>query len=310
MKPLKTATALLATLALTSTLAACSGGGDGATAGNTGSNPSLDETFDWSRASHGPVKTVQFVLPDELVAIAPELENLTAVPVSATARELDSASMCAVDIAYDFPQGTEALAGPDVADDGEIARMAAEQAYDALHAVYIEGIEMPEGVDDPDELRSIAEEQVREHFKALNPPTEAELDEAVKQIMSDQYDRVFAEYFDPAKATQSEQQGRTDGQNLFGADAKPIEELDSSDPERGKYYSADLETLTTVWDCASDPLDASTYESAWFQVLTSDDEQHSFAVAHITSTKNGDIYIFDAEIRDYETDVNGDWIAD
>ncbi|WP_125098670.1 hypothetical protein [Leucobacter chromiireducens] len=309
MKHMRTALAAAAALALAASLAACSGGGDAAGPGGTGSNPALDETFDWSRASHGPAQAIEFVLPDELVAIAPELENLTAVPVSATARELDSASMCAVDIAYDFPQGTGALAGPDVADDGEIARMAAEQAYDALQAAYIEGIEMPEGEDDPDELRSIAEGQVREYLKTQGPSSD-ELDQAVDMLMADQYDRVFEEHFAPEKATQSEQQGRTDGQNAFGADAKPIEELDGSDPERGEYYSPSLETLTMVWDCASDPLDASSYESAWFHIRTSDDDRNPFATAYMTSTKNGDIYIFDAEIRDYETDTNGDWIAD
>lgn len=308
MKPMKSTLAAAAALALTATLAACSGGST-AGPGGTGSNPALDEAFDWSRASHGPAQTIEFVLPDELVAIAPELESLTAVPVSATARELDSASMCAVDVAYDFPQGTEALAGPDVADDGEIARMAAEQAYDALNAAYIEGIEMPEGVDDPDELRSIAEGQVREYLKTQGPSSD-ELDQAVDMLMSDQYDRVFAEYFDPEKATQSEQQGRTDGQNAFGADARPIDELDIADPEDGAYYSPSLETLTMVWDCASDPLDASSYESAWFHVRTSDDDRNPFATAYMTSTRNGDIYIFDAEVRDYETDTNGDWIAD
>lgn len=309
MKPMKTAPALLAALALTVTLAACSGGGDTAGPGGTGGNPALDETFDWSRASHGPAQKIEFVFPDELTAIAPELENLTAAPVSATARELDSAKYCAVDVEYDLPQGVGALAGPKIADDGEVVRVAAKMAYEALQAAYIEGIEIPDGVDDPDKLRDVAEGQVRDYFKTQNPPTDAELDAAVNQIMEEQYDRVYAEYFEPEKGRQSEQQGRTDGQNLFGKDAKPVDELDSSDPEPGKYYSSSLETLTMVWRCAADPLDASGSDGSYLHVRTSDDENHPFATTHIISTKNGDIYLFEAEVRNYETDSNGDWIA-
>lgn len=304
MKPMKSTLAAAAALALTATLAACSGGST-AGSGGTGGNPELSETFDWSRASHGPVKRIEFVLPDGLVAIAPELEDLTALPVSATARELDSASMCAVDIAYDFPQGVDAVAGGADMSEDELRDEAAIQAWGQY------GKFQGDGITNADEQREWLVEQQTKRFLEIEESSGIKQDvEGNVATEMDWHDQAFEEALEALRNNQTDQQSLTDGQSMFGTDAKPIKDLDSSDPKRGKYYSADLETLTMVWDCASDPLDASTYESAWFQVRTSDDEQNSFAVADITSTKNGDLYIFDAEVRNYETDVNGDWIAD
>ena len=308
MKPIKPVLAAAAALALASTLAACSSGdaaGPGATGGGTGSNPALSDSFDWSRASHGPAQTIELVLPDELVAIAPELENLTAVPTSATARELDSASMCAVDVTYDFPQGVDAFAGGVGMSEDELRDEAAIQAWGQY------GKFQGDGVTNADEQREWLVEQETEAILRLEESSgiKQNVEGGVASKMQ-WYDSRFEEALEALRQDQEGQLGRTDGQSMFGADARPIDELDSADPEDGSYYSADLETLTMVWDCASDPLDASSYESAWFHVRTSDDEEHPFATAYMTSTKNGDIYIFDAEVRNYETDTNGDWIAD
>lgn len=304
MKPMKTAPALLAALALTVTLAACSGGGDTAGPGGTGGNPALDETFDWSRASHGPAQKIEFVFPDELTAIAPELENLTAAPVSATARELDSAKFCAVDVEYDLPQGVEAVAGDAGMSEEELRDEAAIRAWGQY------GKFQGEGVTNADEQREWLVEQKAENIRRIEESSGYKQDvEGGVATEMELADRAFEEQLEELRQAQESEQGLTDGQNLFGNDAKPVDELDSSDPEPGEYYSSSLETLTMVWRCAADPLDASGSDGSYLHVRTSDDENHPFATTHIISTKNGDIYLFEAEVRNYETDSNGDWIA-
>ncbi|RUR01893.1 hypothetical protein [Labedella endophytica] len=91
-------------------------------------------------------------------------------------------------------------------------------------------------------------------------------------------------------------------------DATPIDDLDASDPEPGRYLSDDSKTLTFVQSCASDPLDDGSSDEFDFPVET-DGAIETFAFVEMTVMKSGTLTIIDAGVSDYERDSNGDWIG-
>jgi len=91
-------------------------------------------------------------------------------------------------------------------------------------------------------------------------------------------------------------------------DATPIDDLDSSDPEPGRYISDDSETLTFVQSCASDPVDDGSSSEFGFPI-ESDGSIETFAFVEMTVMKSGTLTIIDAGVADYERDSNGDWIG-
>jgi len=91
-------------------------------------------------------------------------------------------------------------------------------------------------------------------------------------------------------------------------DAIPIDDLDASDPEPGKYVSDDSKTLTFVQSCASDPLDDGSSNLFSFPIET-DGTIDAFASVEMTVMKNGTLTIIEAIVDDYEMDSNGDWIG-
>jgi hypothetical protein len=94
----------------------------------------------------------------------------------------------------------------------------------------------------------------------------------------------------------------------WALDATPIEDLDASDPERGRYVSDDSKTLTFVQACASDPLDDGSSDEFGFPI-ESDGEIDAFASVEMTVMKSGTLTIIEASVDDYELDSNGDWIG-
>ena len=91
-------------------------------------------------------------------------------------------------------------------------------------------------------------------------------------------------------------------------DATPIDDLDASDPETGKYVSDDSKTLTFVQSCASDPLDDGSSNQFDFPIET-DGSIEAFATVEMTVMKDGTLTIVEASVADYELDSNGDWIG-
>lgn len=91
-------------------------------------------------------------------------------------------------------------------------------------------------------------------------------------------------------------------------DAIPIDDLDASDPELGKYVSDDSKTLTFVQSCASDPFDDGSSNEFSFPVET-DGTIDSFATVEMTVMKDGTLTVIEASVADYEMDSNGDWIG-
>jgi hypothetical protein len=91
-------------------------------------------------------------------------------------------------------------------------------------------------------------------------------------------------------------------------EATPIDELDASDPELGRYVSDDSKTLTFVQSCASDPLDDGSSDEFNFPI-ESDGTIDTFAFVEMTVMKSGTLTIIDAGVADYERDSNGDWIG-
>jgi hypothetical protein len=91
-------------------------------------------------------------------------------------------------------------------------------------------------------------------------------------------------------------------------DATPVDELDASDPELGRYISDDSKTLTFVQSCAADPLDDGSSDEFNFPI-DSDGSIDTFAFVELTVMKSGTLTIIDAGVTDYERDSNGDWIG-
>jgi hypothetical protein len=91
-------------------------------------------------------------------------------------------------------------------------------------------------------------------------------------------------------------------------DATPIDDLDASDPEPGRYVSDDSKTLTFVQACASDPLDDGSSDEFDFPVET-DGTIDAFASVEMTVMKSGTLTIIEANVDEYELDANGDWIG-
>jgi len=91
-------------------------------------------------------------------------------------------------------------------------------------------------------------------------------------------------------------------------DATPIDELDASDPELGRYISDDSETLTYVQSCAPDQVDDGSSDLFNFPI-ESDGTIDTFAFVEMTVMKSGTLNVLDAGVSDYERDSNGDWIG-
>jgi hypothetical protein len=91
-------------------------------------------------------------------------------------------------------------------------------------------------------------------------------------------------------------------------EATPIDDLDASDPELGRYISDDFKTLTFVQSCASDPLDDGSSDQFAFPI-ESDGGIDLFAAVEMTVMKSGTLTIVEADVADYELDSNGDWIG-
>jgi hypothetical protein len=91
-------------------------------------------------------------------------------------------------------------------------------------------------------------------------------------------------------------------------EATPIDDLDASDPELGRYISDDSKTLTFVQSCASDPYDDGSSDEFNFPI-ESDGTIDTFAFVEMTVMKSGTLTIIDAGVTDYERDSNGDWIG-
>ncbi len=302
MKPMKTAPALLAALALTATLAACSGDSDTTSPGGTGGNPALSDTFDWSRASHGPAKTVSFAFSDELTTIAPEAGDLAMVPISATARELDSAKYCAVDVEYSYPDGVDALfEGSDITEDETRLRFASDA--DEL------------GVTTYQEWRKAYADKLTEEQRGYGYGEDT-VSKYVAETMAER-EKWNEIRFQEALEGQATWEKLPDGQRVLGKDARPVSELDGS--EEGVFFTDDLKTVTYVMRCTSDASDpdgdwiaARLAGGEWQFAEDASDAKFSnpyFASADIAVMKNGDLLITDAEVKGYETDSNGDWIA-
>ncbi|MBX0301078.1 hypothetical protein K2F54_13965 [Cryobacterium sp. 1639] len=91
-------------------------------------------------------------------------------------------------------------------------------------------------------------------------------------------------------------------------EATPVDDLDASDPELGRYISDDSKTLTFVLSCASDPYDDGSTDTFNFPI-ESDGTIDTFAFVEMTVMKSGTVTIIDSGVTDYESDSNGDWIG-
>lgn len=93
-------------------------------------------------------------------------------------------------------------------------------------------------------------------------------------------------------------------------DAKPISELDDSDPERGTYYSDGLSVITLVASCAASPADDGNMEFNFPAKVKKDGQIAWLGTVELSAMKSGTITVTEGRVGGFVRDTDGNWIED
>lgn len=233
--------------------------------------------FEFQTPRYGAEGELAIRIPDALIeAAGNDADGLLVSEVKAKARELDSSKYCAVDLAISYRgDGLDALAKPKETEAEHDRRAENEREYI---------LDREFGVSTIEEVKEL---KLKEGWSP------EEVDELVAEFAA-------AGDIGPYEAKSAWEPLNT---------AASIDDLDPSDPETGSYSSDDFKTLTWVLECAASPAADDRTKSFGFPVSTDSGEIDNFAHVEISVMKSGTLTITEADVSDYESDSNGDWIG-
>ncbi len=285
-KAIRTTTALLGAGAML-LLAGCSNsapsGGNGAPSGAT-----QQGIFEFQTPRYGSDSGELVIrLPEGLVsALGSDAEPLV-TGAEATARELDGAKYCAVDLAITYAgEGEVILTKPTKTEDewreDEESRL--QEHATNLIADYINETGDTSLVfkDGP----SI--EQIEKFIDTADPYFLQDLPEAYEAYLASEY--------------------KPKPEWSVLSSASPASELDESAPEPGSYITSDNRLLTIVDACAASPTDDGG-TAFTFPVLAGGDVE-TLTEVKLSVMKSGTITVTSSEVDGFVRDTDGNWIAD
>lgn len=98
---------------------------------------------------------------------------------------------------------------------------------------------------------------------------------------------------------------------LAGGDARGLDEFDPAAVDsKDSFLSEDFTKATVVEECAASPSDDSVDATLVFPMTDEDGKVVEFASVQLTSMKSGTINVIESDVRGFEVDTQGNWIAD
>lgn len=282
-KAIRTTTALLGAGAML-LLAGCSNsapsGGNGAPSGAT-----QQGIFEFQTPRYGS-DTGELVirLPESLLDVVTDREVLASEATLKT-RQLGGAKYCGVDVEPSYADGAEAvLKAPFKSADDKAAE--ASERWES-----------------------------RETWETAEPEVVALfLDGTIGTIETAQkYIAGGGQYADWVQGMLDEvgagDTGTTPAWGLLTR-AKPVAELNDSDPKPGTYYSDDLSVITLVASCAASPADEGEMEFSFPAKVKADGQVGWLGTVELSAMKSGTITVTEGRVAGFVRDTDGNWIAD
>lgn len=259
----------------------------------SGGNGALAETtehgaFEFQAPRYGSDSGKLLIrLPGGLVsALGSDTEPLV-TEANATARELDGANYCAIDLAISYAgDGEVILTKPTKTED---EWRVSEEGRLQDHATNLIADYISESGDTSLVFKDRPSmEQVKKFIDTAAPYFLQDLPEAYEAYLASEY------------------QPKPEWSVL--SSASPASELDESAPEPGSYITSDNRLLTIVDACAASPTDEGGVAFT-FPVLA-DGDVETLAEIELSVMKSGTITVTSSEVDGFVRDTDGNWIAD
>lgn len=319
-----TASVLLSLLALTR----CGGGSGDPTqpdpgAGDPADDGSSSAVYEFTREPPGMLTSLTVAIPDDLrEAAGPDAEGLLVDSVTLTPHELDGVKHCAVNVAIEWADGALELANKPATSqadaDAEIEKWTnsfldyfdvetteewIELAERAQGGDAQAGQTIAEGMEAAEQSHPYAANatrELREQGLAFEPRL---FIEKMQELIAADANKPVDEAAEESEEANVAREGLGIRSSVY-----PLADLNESAPETGLYLAPDFASGINVGSCAANPTDDDATETFTFRT-SQDGEGADFAEFDYTVLSDGSITVVEAEVEDYERDVNGDWIA-